>query len=57
MQSKLLQVYYATRLREILLSVLATTLAWMLFFSFLFCQRPRSAGAVSHPLQCDVSTI
>jgi len=39
-QSELLQIYYKTRLREILLFVLATTLVWSLFFSFIFlCQQ------------------
>jgi len=37
-RSELLQIYYRTRLREILIFVLATILSWMLFFSFIFCQ-------------------
>jgi hypothetical protein len=47
LQSKLLQVCYATRFREILLFVLATTLAWITLFSFIsLSQRIKITGTV-----------
>jgi len=50
-QSRWQEIYYAARLREILLCVLVIALAWLLFFMFITCQRLKSAVAVSHPLE------
>ncbi len=49
LQSKLLQVCYATRFREILLFVLATTLAWITLFSFISLSQRRQISGGYQP--------
>jgi len=47
----LLQEYYGARWREIFLTILSTSLAWLLFF-ILLCQRKAQREAAFWPIRC-----